>query len=209
MTVAASVAVGSYGLRVPCPWPNHLRDETAAPRYDSRHSAARRTILERLIARTALGCHLRSHRSAQRFERDTYHGDALPTELRGRVLSCLTWAFAPRGDQLRWCTPVTQRNPGPRPETKLPPGALESLPHSRRRSVFTWRRPAPPTTRPAGPFSPTQGTRAVPSLPGDRPRTAARPCHPTPTQRKRISVDVAHIEGEHAQYQQSRLINTR
>jgi hypothetical protein len=46
---------------------------------------ARRDMnIQRLIVRTALGCHLRSCRSVQRFERDTYHGDALPTELRGR-----------------------------------------------------------------------------------------------------------------------------
>ena len=38
-----------------------------------------------------------------------YHGDALPTELRGRVFSCLTWGFAPGGGQLRSCTPVIQR----------------------------------------------------------------------------------------------------
>src|SRR6516165_702818 len=25
-----------------------------------------------------------------------YHGDALPTELRGQILGCLTWGFAPR-----------------------------------------------------------------------------------------------------------------
>jgi hypothetical protein len=65
--------------------------------------------LERLIARTALDCHLHSRSSAQRFERDTYHGDALPTELRGRVLNCPTCGFAPLGDQLRSCTPVMQR----------------------------------------------------------------------------------------------------
>ncbi len=58
-------------------------------------------ILERLIRRTAVSCDLDSRRSAQRFERDTYHGDALPTELRGRVLSCLTCGFTPPGGQLR------------------------------------------------------------------------------------------------------------
>jgi hypothetical protein len=56
--------------------------------------------------RTALGCHLRSRRSVQRFEWDTYHGDALPTELRGPVFSCLTWGFAPHGGKLRSCTAV-------------------------------------------------------------------------------------------------------
>jgi integrase len=35
-----------------------------------------------------------------------YHGDALPTELRGPVLSCLTWAFTLKGGQLRSCTEV-------------------------------------------------------------------------------------------------------
>src|SRR5450631_4663302 len=35
-----------------------------------------------------------------------YHGDALPTELTGRVFSCLTWASAPPGAPLRSCTPV-------------------------------------------------------------------------------------------------------
>lgn len=58
-------------------------------------------LLQRLIARTAVGCDLHSSSSAQRFERDTYHGDAPPTELRGQVLSCLTWCFAPPGGQLR------------------------------------------------------------------------------------------------------------
>jgi hypothetical protein len=64
------------------------------------------THAERLIGRTALGSQLHSRRSAQRFERDTYHGDALPTELRGRVLSCLTCDFAPAGGQPRSCTAV-------------------------------------------------------------------------------------------------------
>ena len=63
-------------------------------------------LLERLIVCTALGRDLDSRRSAQRFERDTYHGDALPTELRGRVLSCLTWGFAPYSGLLRSCTAV-------------------------------------------------------------------------------------------------------
>jgi hypothetical protein len=57
-------------------------------------SPARVRFLERLITCTAVGCHLRLHRSVQRFERDTYHGDALPTELRGPVFSYLTWGFA-------------------------------------------------------------------------------------------------------------------
>jgi hypothetical protein len=43
--------------------------------------------IEHLIVCTAVSRHLRFSRSAQRFERDTYHGDALPTELRGRRLS--------------------------------------------------------------------------------------------------------------------------
>jgi hypothetical protein len=35
-----------------------------------------------------------------------YHGDALPTELRGRVFSCPSRASAPPGAPLRSCTPV-------------------------------------------------------------------------------------------------------
>jgi hypothetical protein len=38
-----------------------------------------------------------------------YHGDALPTELRGPVFSCLTWGFVPRGRVFRSCTAVIQR----------------------------------------------------------------------------------------------------
>jgi hypothetical protein len=49
---------------------------------------------------TALARDLDSRRSAQRFERDTYHEDAPPTELRGQVLTCLTWGFVPHGGQL-------------------------------------------------------------------------------------------------------------
>src|ERR1017187_1590898 len=66
--------------------------------YDLRHIflSVGRAILEHLITRTALGCDLEARRSAQRFELDTYHGDALPTELRGRILSCLTWGSRPR-----------------------------------------------------------------------------------------------------------------
>ena len=37
-----------------------------------------------------------------------YHGDALPTELRGRVFSCLTCDFPPPGGRLRSCTAVIQ-----------------------------------------------------------------------------------------------------
>ena len=81
--------------------------------YDLRHIflSVGRAILEHLITRTALGCDLEARRSAQRFERDTYHGDALPTELRGRVLSCLTWGFVPRGGQLTSCTTVHSAEP--------------------------------------------------------------------------------------------------
>ena len=50
--------------------------------------------LERLIRCTALNLHLRPRRSAHRFEQDSYHGDALPTELTGPVFSCLTWGYA-------------------------------------------------------------------------------------------------------------------
>ncbi len=38
-----------------------------------------------------------------------YHGDALPTELRGRVFSCLTWGCAASGGHYRLRTPVVQR----------------------------------------------------------------------------------------------------
>jgi hypothetical protein len=38
-----------------------------------------------------------------------YHGDALPTELRGRIFGCLTWGFGPAARRLRSCTPVIQR----------------------------------------------------------------------------------------------------
>jgi hypothetical protein len=46
--------------------------------------------IERLIVRTAVKRNLGVRRSAQRFEQNTYHGDALPTELRGQCFSCLT-----------------------------------------------------------------------------------------------------------------------
>ena len=58
-----------------------------------------------------------------------YHGDALPTELRGRVFSCLTWASAPPGALLR-CTPVLRGHPL---------RAVESLPYFPRPGVFTSR----------------------------------------------------------------------
>ena len=87
-----------------------------------RRGIARGVAIERLISRTALGCQLRSRRSAQRFERDTYHGDALPTELRGHVLNCLTWVLhlsAVNSDH-------AQRSSDSMPETKLPaPGVGE------------------------------------------------------------------------------------
>ena len=38
-----------------------------------------------------------------------YHGDALPTELTGPVLSSLTWGFAHIGRFPRSCTPLIQR----------------------------------------------------------------------------------------------------
>ena len=40
--------------------------------------------LERLTSSTAVDALVRFRRSAQRFELDTYYGDALPTELMGR-----------------------------------------------------------------------------------------------------------------------------
>jgi hypothetical protein len=52
--------------------------------------------LQRLIRCTALGTIQRRRWSAQRFEQDSYHGDALPTELTGPVFTYLTWPFAIR-----------------------------------------------------------------------------------------------------------------
>ena len=46
-----------------------------------------------------------------------YHGDALPTELRGQAFSYLTWGFAPPSGHVRPCTPVVQ--PGLVAKTKL------------------------------------------------------------------------------------------
>ncbi len=71
--------------------------------------------IERLIARTALESHLHSRRSIQRFELDTYHGDALPTELRGQVLTCLTRRFVPCGPDPVGCTAVVQGHSHHRP----------------------------------------------------------------------------------------------
>ena len=42
------------------------------------------SILERLICCTTVAASLRFRWSAHRFERDSYHGDALPTELKGQ-----------------------------------------------------------------------------------------------------------------------------
>ena len=42
--------------------------------------------LERLICCTALNSNLHHYRSAHRFEQDSYHGGALPTELTSAVL---------------------------------------------------------------------------------------------------------------------------
>ena len=104
-------------------------------------------FLERLIVRTALGCHLRSRRSVQRFERDTYHGDALPTELRGPVFSCLTWGFAPHGGHSGRALRVIRRWSNSTPETKLPsPGVGEPtalLPSWRPTRGCATCRPAP------------------------------------------------------------------
>lgn len=51
--------------------------------------------LQRLICCTPLGTIRRLRWSARRFERDSYHGDALPTELTGPNFTCLTWDSAP------------------------------------------------------------------------------------------------------------------
>jgi len=53
--------------------------------------------LKRLIRCTAVIVTLYFCWSALRFELDTYHGDALPTELTGPVFTCLTCGFLPRG----------------------------------------------------------------------------------------------------------------
>ena len=131
--------------------PRLATSERGALRCDFRHVRATHggAKIERLISRTALGCHLRFRRSVQRFERDTYHGDALPTELRGRVLSCLTCGFTPPGGhsgraQRSYSVDLTLCL---RPS--YPPRALESLPHSCRRCVSTWRRRTSPCARSA------------------------------------------------------------
>jgi hypothetical protein len=78
-----------------------------------------------------------------------YHGDALPTELRGQVFSCLTWGFTPPGGhpgraQRSYNVDLTQRQ---RPSH--PPRALESLPHPCGRGVSPWRRRTSPRARSA------------------------------------------------------------
>ena len=75
-----------------------------------------------------------------------YHGDALPTELRGQVFSCLTWDFHATWRSLRPCTAVVQRS-YLAPETSHPPRALESLPHPCGRGVSPWRRRTSPWPR--------------------------------------------------------------
>jgi hypothetical protein len=83
-----------------------LRSETSGQTvtYATFKESAKPTTLERLITRTPVSDDLRFRRSAQRFELDTYHGDALPTELTGRVFSCLTWscAICPKDTQDLW-----------------------------------------------------------------------------------------------------------
>ena len=44
-----------------------------------------------------------------------YHGDALPTELRGPVFTCLTCGFVPPSRLLGSCAPLVQRPRRPRP----------------------------------------------------------------------------------------------
>ena len=73
-----------------------------------------------LIVRTAVGAHVDLRRSAQRFERDTYHGDALPTELTGPVFRFLTWAFTPPGHLLGSCTAVVRVESSNLTETAAP-----------------------------------------------------------------------------------------
>ena len=64
---------------------------------------------ERLIWRTAVGTYVHLRWSVQRFERDTYHGDALPTELTGPIFTCLTWGFMLPGHPCGSCIAVAQR----------------------------------------------------------------------------------------------------
>src|SRR6266498_658277 len=74
----------------------------------------RGTYLERLIPSTPVTHIQRFRRSAQRFELDTYHGDALPSELRGPVFGCLTCGFWPADRLSGSCTAVTQHSRGRR-----------------------------------------------------------------------------------------------
>ena len=63
---------------------------------DLRHcpQAGTERFLERLIRCTALGAIRYLRWSVQRFKQNSYHGDALPTELTGPNFTCLTWGFA-------------------------------------------------------------------------------------------------------------------
>jgi hypothetical protein len=121
--------------------------------------------LERLINCTALKSHLRIRRSAHRFEQDSYHGDALPTELTGPVFTCLSWAFAIRPGTLRppgRCTALMP-HPGPASTPKLA-GRASGTEHSAPRrytslamgilrlaaSARAGSRPVLPTQAPSG-----------------------------------------------------------
>jgi hypothetical protein len=78
---------------------NDNRKQTDASKMCDLHHIFKpksQSILERLTVFTPVAAILRFRRSEQRFERDSYHGDALPTELTGPVFSCLTCGFAPQ-----------------------------------------------------------------------------------------------------------------
>ena len=91
--------------------------------------------------RTAVGAHMRLRRSVQRFERNTYHGDALPTELTGPIFSYLTWGLCfpvtRAGRAQRWYSVESSTSARPH---HTPP-ALESLAYFCRPGVSTSRRP--------------------------------------------------------------------
>jgi hypothetical protein len=81
-----------------------------------------KSYFKRLIRCTALKSHLRTRRSVHRFEQDSYHGDALPTELTGPVFIYLTWAFAilSRDAQTVRTVYSVRAVPGPRLACPLP-----------------------------------------------------------------------------------------
>ena len=130
--------------------------------------------LERLICCTAVGTHVDLRRSVQRFERNTYHGDALPTELTGPIFSYLTWGFMlpghPAGRAHRSYSVESSTSARPH---HTPP-ALESLAHFHRPGVSTCRRPTCPRGR-YGLHRGRSALRGVPGPPGHAHRRGQRP----------------------------------